>query len=237
MKKSLTRILAETGKVSCFAALLLCAGNVQAGEPKYKVDASQFKCITKLTPVKHFFVDNLAGNLAGTVDVAKAGKGQYPEGTVLQLIPNEVMVKQQKGFSPATNDWEFFALDTDKNGTKIVSHGAEEVNNFLGLNCSECHKAARAEFDFVCEQDHGCAPLPLTRQMFHAIQHTDAALPAGAAQRGGRRRAERTWAHHRAAQERDRREQEIILNDASNRVCDAGAQTRVESVARRWELR
>ena len=177
MKRSLIKILAETGKVSCFAALLLCAGNVQAGEPKYKVDASEFKCITKLTSVKHFFVDNLAGNLAGTVDVAKAGKGQYPEGTVLQLIPNEVMVKQQKGFSPATNDWEFFALDTDKNGTKIVSHGAEEVNNFLGLNCSECHKAARAEFDFVCEQDHGCAPLPLTRQMFHAIQHTDARCP------------------------------------------------------------
>jgi hypothetical protein len=40
---------------------------------------------------------------------------------VLQLIPNEVMVKQQKGFSPATNDWEFFALDTDKNGTITVT--------------------------------------------------------------------------------------------------------------------
>ena len=51
---------------------------------------------------------------------------------MLQLIPNEAMVKQQKGFSPGTNDWEFFALDTDKNGTKIVSQGAEEVNNFLG---------------------------------------------------------------------------------------------------------
>ena len=96
---------------------------------------------------------------------------------MLQLIPNEAMVKQQKGFSPGTNDWEFFALDTDKNGTKIVSQGAEEVNNFLGLNCFECHKAARAEFDLVCEQDHGCAPLPLTRQMFHAIQHTDLRCP------------------------------------------------------------
>jgi hypothetical protein len=177
MKQSLVRILAETGKVSCFAALLLCAGSVQAGEPKYKVDGSTFQCITRMTPVKHFFVDNLAGNLTGTVDVAKAGKGQFPEGTVLQLIPNEAMIKQQKGFSPGTNDWEFFALDTDKNGTKIVSQGAEEVNNFLGLNCFECHKAARAEFDLVCEQDHGCDPLPLTRQMFHAIQHTDLRCP------------------------------------------------------------
>jgi hypothetical protein len=153
---------------------------VQADEktaPKYKADASTFRCITQMTPVKHFFVDNLAGNLKGTVDVAQAGKGQFPEGTVLQLIPNEAMVKQQKGYSPGTNDWQFFALDTDKNGTKIVSSGAEEVNNFLGLNCFECHKAARAEFDLVCEQDHGCAPLPLTRQMFHAIQRTDLRCP------------------------------------------------------------
>ena len=75
---------------------------------------------------------------------------------MLQLIPNEAMIKQQKGFSPETNDWEFFALDSDKNGSKIVSRGAKDVNNFLGLNCFECHKAARAEFDLVCEQDHGC---------------------------------------------------------------------------------
>jgi len=141
MKQSRMKILAETGKLSCFAVFLLCAGSVQAGEPQYKVDASTFQCITKMTPVKHFFVDNLAGNLAGTVDVARAGKGQFPEGTLLQLIPNEAMIKQQKGFSPGTNDWEFFALETDKNGTKIVSRGAEEVNNFLGLNCFECHKA------------------------------------------------------------------------------------------------
>ena len=181
MKQSLMKILAETSKVSCFAALLFCAGSVQAEEktaPKYKADASTFQCITKMTPVKHFFVDNLAGNLAGTVAVAQAGTGQFPEGTVLQLIPNEAMVKQQKGSSPGTNDWEFFALETDKNGTKIVSQGAEEVNNFLGLNCFECHKAARAEFDLVCEQDHGCAPLPLTRTMFHAVQHTDPRCPS-----------------------------------------------------------
>ena len=140
MKQSLRKILAKTGKISCFTALLLSVGSVQADEktaPKYKVDASTFQCITKMTAVKHFFVDNLAGNLAGTVAVAQAGKGQFPEGTVLQLIPNEAMVKQQKGYSPGTNDWEFFALDTDKNGTKIVNSGAEEVNNFLGLNCFE----------------------------------------------------------------------------------------------------
>jgi hypothetical protein len=158
------------------AAFLFCLGYSQAdevSERKFKVYDSTFKCITKLTAVRHFFVDNLGGNLDATVAVAMAGRGVYPEGTVLQLIPNEAMIKQQKGFSPATNDWEFFALESDKNGTKIVSRGAQEVNNFLGLNCFECHKAARAEFDLVCEHDHGCDPLPLTRAMFHAVQHTD----------------------------------------------------------------
>jgi hypothetical protein len=167
-------------KTAGLAGFLFCIGYTQAAEtvePKFKVDDSTFKCILKMTPVKHFFVDNLGGNLAGTVAVAMAGKGEFPEGTLLQLIPNEAMVKQQKGFSPGTNDWEFFALSTDKNGTKIVSHGRQEVNNFLGLNCFDCHKAARAEFDLVCELDHGCAPLPLTRPMFHAVQRTDPRCP------------------------------------------------------------
>jgi hypothetical protein len=167
--------LPTTVKFLCLAAILFFVGHAQADERerKIKVDESTFRCILKLTPVRGFFVDNLAGNLAGAVAVAQAGKGEYPEGTVLQLIPNEVMVKQQKGFSSRTNDWEFFALETDKNGSKVVSRGAEEVNNFLGLSCFDCHKAARAEFDLVCEEDHGCVPLPLTRPMFHAIQHTD----------------------------------------------------------------
>jgi hypothetical protein len=175
MKRSFAG-LPIAAKFSCLAAILFFVGYVQAdemSERKFKVDDSTFKCILKMTSVKHFFVDNLAGNLAGTVAVAQAGKGEYPEGTLLQLIPNEAMIKQQKGFSPATNDWEFFALSSDEHGSKIVSRGAQEVNNFLGLNCFECHKAARAEFDLVCEQDHGCTPLPLTRAMFHAVQHTD----------------------------------------------------------------
>jgi hypothetical protein len=175
MKNASVR-MSPTLKLWRFAAILFVVGYVQAdelGERKFKVDESTFKCILKMTAVRGFFVDNLAGNLEGAVAVAQAGKGAYPEGTVPQLIPNEVMIKQQKGFSPGTNDWEFFALDTDKNGSKIVSRGGQEVNNFLGLSCFECHKAARAEFDLVCEQDHGCVPLPLTPAMFHAVQHTD----------------------------------------------------------------
>ena len=50
---------------------------------------------------------------------------------------------------------------------------ATEVNNRLGLNCFACHVKAKPEFDFVCEIDHGCDPIPVTRAMFGALQRTD----------------------------------------------------------------
>ena len=56
------------------AALLLCVGSAQAGEPKHKVDGSTFQCITKMTSVKHFFVGNLADNLKGTRRCRPGGK-------------------------------------------------------------------------------------------------------------------------------------------------------------------
>ena len=74
-----------------------------------------------MTPVRHFYVDNLLGNVEATAAVAKAGKGDYPEGSVLQLMPHEVMIKQQKGFNSETHDWEFFYIDVDKNGSKIFA--------------------------------------------------------------------------------------------------------------------
>ena len=117
---------------------VLCASSNIAGnaaEPGVKVDDNSFKCITAMTPVRHFYVDNLLGKLDATVAVANAGSGDYPEGSVLQLMPNEVMIKQQKGFSPATRDWEFFWIDVDKNGSKIFTRGFAEVNNRFGLNC------------------------------------------------------------------------------------------------------
>ena len=158
------------------ALALLAASALAANlEPKFKPDTNSFTCITDMTKVRHFYVDNLAGNLDGTVQVATVGRGEYPEGMVLQLIPNEVMIKQQKGFSPQTNDWEFYYLDVEKDGSKIVSQGAAEVNNRLGLNCFACHSQAQTGFDFIFEQDHGCSPIPITRPMFTALQRSDPA--------------------------------------------------------------
>ena len=159
----------------CALALLFAGFANAADNPgQIKVDDNSFKCITEMTPVKHFFVDNLLGNLDATVKVANAGTGDYPAGTVLQIMPNEVMVKHDKGFSAATRDWEFFWIDITKEGQKIYTRGFAEVNNRLGLNCFACHTKAKPEFDFVCENDHGCDAIPVTRAMFGALQRTDA---------------------------------------------------------------
>ena len=103
----------RTSIVGGMLALLCASSNItgNAAEPKVKVDDNSFKCITSMTPVRHFYVDNLLGKLDATAAVTKAGMGDYAEGSVLQWMPNEVMIKQQKGFSPATRGWEFFWID------------------------------------------------------------------------------------------------------------------------------
>ena len=151
-------------------ALLLSAGVAHAMD----IDATSFRCITKMTPVRQFYVDNLAGNLAATLAGANSTTGAvYPPGSVIQLIPGEVMVKRESGFSAATHDWEFFELDVSKDGTKIRKRGTTDVVNRFGGNCFDCHVAAGAQWDLVCEADHGCVPLPVTRAMIRALQRTD----------------------------------------------------------------
>src|SRR5260370_27696064 len=130
--------------------------------------------MTEMTRVGHFYVDNLAGNLKGTVEIAQSAKpGTSAVGSVLQLVPTEVMVKREKGFNAATRDWEFFELDVSKDGSKIRTRGFAEVNNRFGGNCFGCHIKARPEWDLVCDINHGCDPIPITRNITGALQRTD----------------------------------------------------------------
>jgi hypothetical protein len=99
--------------------------------------------------------------------------GVYPVGTIVQLVPQEAMVKRRRGWNPETHDWEFFFLATSATGTEIVTRGAKETVNRFGGNCFGCHAAADPKWDFVCEQDHGCAPLPFGHDVFEAIQRAD----------------------------------------------------------------
>jgi len=161
--------------IVCIAALLV--GPAMAASPaapaSFPISDASFKCITEMTHVRHFYVDNLAGNLDGTVKVAQVGTGTYPVGSVLQLVPTEVMVKREKGFNAATHDWEFFELNTTPAGSTIRTRGIQDVNNRFGGNCFGCHVKAHAEFDLVCDNNHGCDPIPITRAMSGALQRTD----------------------------------------------------------------
>ena len=138
------------------------------------VTPQDFRCISDMTPVRGFFVDNLTGGLDGTIAVAQSETGGvYPVGSVVQLVPTEAMVKREKGFDPATKDWEFFELIVSKDGTTINTRGSADVVNRFGGNCLECHAQAEPQWDLICETDHGCDPIPLTPAMTRGIQKTD----------------------------------------------------------------
>jgi hypothetical protein len=152
---------------------LAAAAQTDATNP-LSINEKSFRCMTEMTHIGHFYVDNLAGNLKGTVEVAKSTTGGvYPVGSVLQLVPTEVMVKREKGFNAATHDWEFFELDVSPTGSRIRTRGFVEVVNRFGGNCFTCHVRARPEWDLVCDTTHGCDPIPVTIAMSGALQRTD----------------------------------------------------------------
>ncbi len=63
-----------------------------------EVTAGTFRCITDMTPVRHFYVDNLLDDLEGTLAIANSEDGgMYPPGSVVQLLPTEVMIKHGNG--------------------------------------------------------------------------------------------------------------------------------------------
>jgi hypothetical protein len=139
-----------------------------------QVNAQSFRCIRQMIPVRHFYVDNLLGNTAGTLAAANAPKGAiYPPGSIVQLVPTEAMVKREAGFSPVTGDWEFFELDVSTSGSTIRARGFADVKNRFGKNCFACHVPARDPWDFVCEDTHGCAPIPIDHRMTGALQRAD----------------------------------------------------------------
>lgn len=151
---------------------------VAAELPELTIDADSFQCLKKMTAVRHFFVDNLLGDLDATIAVAESTDGGiYPPGSVVQLVPSEVMVKHRPGWNAATRDWEFFELDVSAEGSSIRNRGFVDVVNRFDGNCFGCHIKAEAKYDLICEQDHGCDPIPVTREMIAGIQAADPRCP------------------------------------------------------------
>lgn len=157
----------------------------EAGDKKIEVTDASFRCLHEMKKVRSMYVDNLLGNVEGTLAVANAADGgAYPPGSVLQLFPGEVMVKREKGASPASNDWEFFTLDVTAAGAKITQRGfgPEKPVNMFG-SCTSCHSQAAPKWDMVCEKGHGCPPINFpggidSAVLTTALQKTDKRCPS-----------------------------------------------------------
>ncbi len=194
MKK--TAIIKKAIKISVCSWLLVCSGcmmisaeegadNDDAIPTVVEVDVTDsgkaipvtedsFVCLKEMHPVRGFFVSNLLGKLDDTVAAAMSPEGAiYPPGSVVQLIPAEVMIKHHKGWNIKTNDWEFFELDVSEEGSTIKVRGTTQVVNKFGGNCFECHQKAEPQWDFICEEDHGCDSLPIPDFVIRWMQRGD----------------------------------------------------------------
>ena len=84
----------------------------------FVAQAGDFRNLHTMTKVRDFYIDNRLGHLDQALAVANSPTGGvYPVGTIIQLVPQEAMVKREKGFNPATRDWEFFFLSVSTGGT------------------------------------------------------------------------------------------------------------------------
>jgi hypothetical protein len=164
----------SSSKVDTIASTKGTASTTTVKSEDLDMRANDFVNLKRMTAVRGFFIANRLGHLKQALAVANKSKGgTYPVGTIIQLIPGEAMVKRRAGFDSATHDWEFFSLNVLTSGTIILSRGGTNVTNRFGGNCASCHSKAAAQFDSVCEKDHGCAPLPITEAEIKGAQQAD----------------------------------------------------------------
>ena len=167
------------GSVALATAMLCVVPGLVLAQEDITVTDKSFGCIRDGTKVRNTYIRNAdPQRLAEAVRILRdrVANTEYPVGTILQLVPGEAMVKHPREKFPNSNGWEFFALDLSEAGTKIRDRGDNVVNLSLGLPCLSCHQPA-AKFDFVCEKNHGCAPLPFDDKKFAEIQATDPRCP------------------------------------------------------------
>jgi hypothetical protein len=153
---------------------LATGGTAGAEALDFDPTPEDFECLLAWDQVRNFRVANKLGQLEEALRVANSPEGGvYPVGTILQLVTFEAMVKRGPGFSPESNDWEFFFLSVTAEGTTIEKRGVTDVVNQFNGNCFDCHREADPRFDFVCEQGRGCIDLPLTPELIAQIQSGD----------------------------------------------------------------
>ena len=170
--------------IALSAGLLLLA--VAAGVQAHAAPADPtFDCMREGVKIRNTYIRNADPvKLKKAVEIFdKATPGvDYPTGTVIQLVPNEAMIKRTSQEFPNSGGWEFFALTVAADGTKIAGRGDQASNR--GGTCLSCHSAG-AKFDYVCERTHGCAPVPLTDEIIAKLQAGDPRCAAAAPKSSG----------------------------------------------------
>jgi hypothetical protein len=141
---------------------------------EFVASESDFECLTDWARVRRFRIDNKLGRLDEALAVAHGDAPlPYPPGTIIQLVPNEAMVKRGGNFDLDNANWEYFTIDPRDGTTRITQRGREEVKAEVApIACFACHNAARS-FDFICETDNGCIQLGLSEELIDAIQRAD----------------------------------------------------------------
>lgn len=146
-------------------------GGVELPET-WQPTAEDFDCLTNWTPVRGFYVTNALGLEEETIRIAEEGFAEpLPPGTVIQLVPQEAMVKLLPGTLPETGDWEYFNLTATAEGTTIRERGGVDVSNPAG-SCFGCHAGA-ADRDYICEDTGLCADAAVPRNIVDALVEGD----------------------------------------------------------------
>jgi hypothetical protein len=155
---------------------IVSPGPVSAGPP---AKAEDFQCILNGVKAegKNFYIFHRnkkrlrrAVRMTSTGKIPKAG---YPVGTIIQLFPQEAMIKRRRRFNRDGHGWEFVQLKVTQDGqTEVMASGRGEVANALG-SCQGCHVQLAPDHDLVCEFVVGTSGLLLTDEQVQRIQAAD----------------------------------------------------------------
>ena len=122
---------------------------------------TDFECLNNWPQVGRVSITNLAGATEEALELLSNPQIglQFPIGTIIQEIPEEAMVKRAPGYNPSHNDWEFFALKIENDGSTIIQQRGPNSAN-LGGTCAGCHVLAK-DFDLLCGSsgERGCVDL------------------------------------------------------------------------------
>jgi hypothetical protein len=160
------------------AVLSLVLAVVAPAGAEFVAQEADFGCLTDgvKVPGRNFRIfHHDPATLTAAVEMVMSGdvSAGLPEGTILQLIANEAMVKRGGTFNPDADGWEFFRLRTTLTGeTRIVVRGGAEVLNAAGNSCQGCHTTRAAAQDFVIGMTRTSGPL--ASAFFDWLQGLDA---------------------------------------------------------------